>query len=106
MNIKYGKLPIKRYLVSNHYHIIVDEIDDCYVSVGLTSNKPENDDNQKLRKVYESNNKIVRLKSSATIDKKNKYSKVNANFNVDIESENIAKTMGYNKKDKYIKKRK
>ena len=104
--IKYGQMPIKRYKVSNHYHVIADEIEDKYVSVGLTSDNPVNDDNQKLYKVYESNKKIARLKNSATIDKKNKYSKKNANFTIDIDSEEKEKTMAYNKKDKYIKNKK
>ena len=104
--IEYGKMPIKRYKVSNHYHVIADEIDDNYVSVGLTSDNPNNNDNQKLHKVYESNNKVVRLKSSATIDKTSKYSKENANFNIDVESEQRAKYLSNNKKDKYLKNKK
>ena len=104
--IEYGKMPIKRYKVSNHYHVIADEIEDKYISVGLTSDKPNNNDNQKMHKVYESNKKIARLKNSATIDKKNRYSKENAKFNIDKASEEKVKKMANNKKDKYVKNKK
>ena len=54
---------------------------------------------QKLHKVYESNGKIARLKSSATIDKRNRYNKV-ALFNVDIDTEKKAFILGRNKRQK------
>ena len=91
--IKYGKKPIKKYVVSNHYHIIISLEEGKYISVGLTSDKPGNKKNQKLHIVYESNGKIARLKRNVTIDKTNKYSKKNANFNVDIETEDKAVDM-------------
>ena len=99
-------MPIRKYKKGNnkyshgHYHIIVDTLDDKYVSVGLTSDKPDNPNNQKLHKVFESNKKIARLKSSGTVDKINRYSKNIANFNVDIESEEIAKRIGLKLKNK------
>ena len=96
----YGNMPVKRYIVSDHYHVIADETEDKYVSVGLTSDKPPDKKNQKLHKVYESNGKIARLKNSATIDKKGKYSKKNANFHIDLESEERAKKLASNKKSK------
>ena len=56
-NIEYGNLPIRKYLVGGHYHVIVDEVDNKYISVGLTSDKPGIKRNQELHKVYESNGK-------------------------------------------------
>ena len=96
-------MPVKRYFVSDHYHIITYEIDDMYISVGLTSDKPKNAKNQKLLIVYESNGKKARLKSCATIDKKIKYSKDNAKFNVDIEAEKKALELSQAKRKHYKK---
>ena len=104
--IKYGKMPIQKYKkgsksnIHGHYHVIVESVDDDYISVGLTSNKPGDKKNQKLHKVYESNGKIARLKSSGTIDKKNRYSVRKANFNVDLETEKKAIAIAHNLKDK------
>ena len=83
----------KKYVVSNHYHIIINLEEDKFISVGLTSDKPNDKKNQKLHKVYESNGKIARLKRNITIDKTNRYSKKNANFNVDIDTEKKAINM-------------
>ena len=96
--IKYGKMPIKKYKVSNHYHVIVDSENEKYLSVGLTSDKPDDKKNQKLHKVYESNGKVARLKRNVTIDKTNKYSKKNASFNVDTETESKVLEMAKRKK--------
>lgn len=85
--ITYGKMPVKKYLRGGHYHLIVDDYGNEYISVGLTSDKPSDKKNQSLHKVYESNGKIARLKRNATIDDKNKYHKRTANFNVDTQSE-------------------
>ena len=91
--VKYGKMPVRKYRkgsknnIHGHFHIIVEIIDDNYISVGLTFDKPGNKKNQKLHKVYESNGKIARLKSSGTIDKKNRYSNNIVKFNVDIDTE-------------------
>ena len=99
-------MPIRRYkkgsgkYTHGHYHIIVDSLDDNYISVGLTSDKPNNPNNQNLHKVYESNKKIARLKSSGTFDNKKHYSKDLANFNVDVETEERAKRIGINLKNK------
>ena len=101
MKIKYGKKPIRKYLRGGHYHVIVDEYGNEYVSVGITSDKPGNKKNQSLHKVYESNGKVARLKRNATIDSKNRYHKKIANFNVDIVTEEKAIKLGKNK----IKKR-
>ncbi len=95
--IKYGSMPIRKYLKGGHYHVIVHNFDDNYVSVGLTSDKPTNKKNQQLHKVYESNGKIARLKRNATIDKKKRYHKRVANFNVDEETEKKAFTIGMKK---------
>jgi hypothetical protein len=90
--IVYGTMPVRKYKKGNmknghgHYHIIIDLLEDNYISVGLTSDKPNNPKDQKLHIVYESNNKIARLKSSGTIDKKNRYSDNIAKFNVDVET--------------------
>ena len=100
---KYGRIVIKRYLVSDHYHIITYEFDDMYISVGLTSNNPNNKRNQKLHIVFESNGKTARLKNTATVDKKNKYSKKNANFTVGIETEEKALAISKSKKEKINK---
>ena len=44
---EYGKMPIRKYLVSGHHHIIVTDYDEKqYVSVGLTSDDPKNKRNQ------------------------------------------------------------
>ncbi len=94
-------MPIRKYLVSGHHHIIVTDYDENqYVSVGLTSDDPKNKRNQELHKVYESNGKIARLKRNATIDKKNRYHKRVLNFNVDLETEKKAYFLGINKKNK------
>ena len=94
-------MPIRKYLRGGHHHIIVCDYDDMqYVSVGLTSDKPENKKNQSLHKVYESNGKIARLKRNATIDKKNRYHKRVSNFNVDVETEKKAYQIAINKKTK------
>lgn len=98
--IVYGKMPIRKYLKSNHFHVIVNSEDNKFVSVGLTSDKPDNKKNQKLHLVYESNGKIARLKSSATIDNKKYYHKRLASFNVDIETEKKAFILGQNKSNK------
>lgn len=96
-NIKYGNLPIHKYLKGGHYHIVVHKIDDKCVSVGLTSDKPNNKRNQELHKVYESNGKIARLKRNADFNKCYYYSKKPANFNVDIETEKKAIIIANNK---------
>ena len=93
-------MPIHKYLLGGHYHVVVDEFDSKFVSVGLTSNKPNNPRNQKLHKVYESNGKIARLKRNADIKDKKNYSKRKANFNIDIDSEQKAYQIGMNKKNK------
>ena len=94
-------MPIRKYLVSGHHHIIVTDYDEKqYVSVGLTSDDPKNKRNQELHKVYESNGKIARLKRNAVIDKKNRYHKRLSNFNVDIETEKKAYLLAMNKKTK------
>ena len=98
MKIKYGSKVVKKYIPGGHFHVIVDEFGNKYISVGLTSDKPGNKKNQKLHKVYESNGKISRLKRNATIDKKYKYSKRNANFNVDVVTENKALLISQKKK--------
>lgn len=90
-------MPVRKYLKGGHYHVIVNEQKDKYVSVGLTSNKPSDKRNQKLHKVYESNGKIARLKRNATIDSKIIYKKKVANFHVDEETEKIAFRIGINK---------
>ena len=99
-NIEYGNLPIRKYLVGGHYHVIVDGIDNKYISVGLTSDKPGIKRNQDLHKVHESNGKIARLKRNADFDFKNRYKKEIANFHIDKESEAIAIKIGINKKAK------
>lgn len=99
-HIEYGNLPIRKYLVGGHYHVIVDEIDNKYISVGLTSDKPGIKRNQDLHKVHESNGKIARLKRNADFDYKNRYKKETANFHIDKESEAIAIKIGINKKAK------
>lgn len=96
-NIEYGNLPIRKYLVGGHYHVIVDESDNKYISVGLTSDKPNNKKNQSLHLVYESNGKIARMKRDATIDNNKTYDKKTANFHIDIESEKIAYEKGMRK---------
>lgn len=95
--IKYGKKPIHKYLIGRHYHVVVNEYDDKFVSVGLTSDKPDNKRNQELHKVYESNGKIARMKRSATIASKNLYDKKKAGFHIDEESEKKAIIIGNNK---------
>lgn len=92
-------MPIRKYLRGGHHHIIVSDYDDTqYLSVGLTSDKPNNKRNQELHKVYESNGKIARLKRNATIDKKNIYHKRVSNLNVDLETEKKAYLLAMNKK--------
>ena len=98
--IKFGKKTIRKYLKGNHYHIIVKEFSNEYISVGLTSDKPNNKRNQKLHKVYESNGKIARLKRNATIDYKKYYHKKVANFSVDIETEKKAIQLSKYKKNR------
>lgn len=95
--IKYGKKPVHKYLRSGHYHVVVNEYDDKYVSVGLTSDNPDNKRNQQLHKVYESNGKIARMKRSATVDSKSFYKKKKAGFHIDEESEKKAIIIGNNK---------
>lgn len=99
-NIEYGNLPIRKHLVGGHYHVIVDEVDNKYISVGLTSDKPGIKRNQELLKVYESNGKIARLKRNADFDYKKRYKKELANFHIDKESEALAVKIGMNKKAK------
>ena len=99
-NIEYGNLPIRKYLVGGHYHVIVDEVDTKYISVGLTSDKPGIKRNQELPKVHESNGKIARLKRNADFDYKKRYKKELANFHIDMKSEALAVKIGMNKKAK------
>ena len=100
-SIRYGNMPVKKYLRGGHYHVIVEENNNNYYSVGLTSDKPKNKKNQKLHKVFESNGKLARLKRNVTIDIKNHYHKRTANFNVDVDTENKALKIVENKKGKY-----
>lgn len=95
--IRYGNKEVRKYLPGGHYHVIVNSTDDEYVSVGLTSDKPNNARNQKLHKVYESNGKIARLKREAVIDDKNKYHQRTAGFTIDTISEIKATRIGNNK---------
>ncbi|MGM9971048.1 MAG: hypothetical protein ACI35W_01400 [Anaeroplasmataceae bacterium] len=90
-------MPVRKYFRGGHFHVIVLEKDNQFVSVGLTSDKSDNKKNQSLHKVYESNGKIVRLKRNATIDDKVRYSKRKANFNVDTETEEKAYLLAINK---------
>lgn len=102
-NIKYGKMPVRKYLISNHYHIIIGIEEGKFISVGLTSDKPNDKKNQKLHKVYESNGKIARLKRNITIDIIVKYKKKNANFNVDIDTEKKVIDMAKKRENKKSK---
>lgn len=70
------------------------------MSVGLTSDKPDNKRNQQLHKVYESSGKVARLKRNATVDKSKHYQKKKANFNVDVDTEKLAYEICLRKKEK------
>ena len=96
MKIVYGKLFIKRYKVSNHFHVIITADKEYYYSVGLTHSP----NGRNLHPVKESNGNIAFLKNTATKDKKKKYDKKDAKFHIDIESEKIASKMVYKKYNK------
>lgn len=101
--VKFGKLNVHRYKKGNnkffggHFHVVVGADGDDFVSVGLTSDKPNNKKNQSLHLVYESNGKIARMKRDATIDNKKAYDSKPANFHIDEESEKIAYEKGMRK---------
>ena len=59
-----------------------------------------NERNQELPKVHESNGKIARLKRNADFDYKKRYKKELANFYIDKESEALAVIIGMNKNAK------
>lgn len=109
---EFGKLPIHKYkkvsgnYEHGHYHVVVHKGQKIWVSVGLTSDKPDNDRNQKLHKVQESNGKIARLKRNATIDKKSTYTKEKANFVIDKLSEDKARKICKNNIKKIINEKK
>lgn len=106
-DIEYSDIPIKRFKKSSkgkggHFHIIADEVDEKYISLGLTSDNPKNKRNQKLYPVYESNNVLGRMHRSAEINDKELFDSNNANFKVDIDTANKAIEKAARKKARYL----
>lgn len=109
-DIVYDDIPIKKIKKAKkgkhgHFHVIADEVDGKYISLGLTSDDPESKRNRKMHPVYESNNILGRMHRSAEINNKDVFDSNNANFKVDVDTANKAREKAARRKARYIEEK-
>lgn len=95
----------KRDKNGGHNHAIMDDIDDCHVSVGITSDskKGKNQTNYRLEKSPFNDGRQSFLRRSGEVNPKNKY--ISPKIGVMTEKDyNKAKAYADKAKEKYIKK--
>ena len=111
MNKKFEgvRVIIKRHKDSNggHPHVIVDDIDDKHVSVGLTTTpkKGKNHPNIKLEKDPLSEGKTSYMRRQGTVDSKARYYKPEQG-SMSSDDYAKAKQIGEKAKRKYIERKK
>jgi len=91
---RYGNKPVRYYKRGKHPHVITHDLENEYISVGLTSSNKSG--HHKLRRVYESNGETKYLVHYPTRDKKQKYGR-DLGFRIDIDSEREAIKIGEKK---------
>ena len=102
-------VPIKTHKDKNggHYHVIVDNVEDKHVSVGLTTKKKKgkNNTNYPLEKSPLGDGKTSYIRRQATVDSKNNYHSPRKGSMTPKDYEQ-AKVYGERAKQKYLKEKK